>query len=231
MDAVADFIEGKPLPPSSVAITVDDGYRDFYLHAYPVLRRYGIPATVFLMTGFIDGEVQPWWDQLRAAWRNTPLEAGYDRKAEELKRLPNRQRLEFLKQLPVRDSVSEAMTWEEVREMAANGINFGAHSKSHPILSSLESEDEIRDEVFGSRDRITAELGYPPAHFCYPNGRACDIDERVTRIVREAGFRTAVTTERGLNGSGLNPWLLRRIGMEPIAPPRYFARQLAGFRV
>src|SRR5712692_5284941 len=65
LDDVAGFVrDGKALPHNSIAITVDDGYRDFYLHAYPVLRRHSIPATVFLVTDFLDRRGWLWWDQL-----------------------------------------------------------------------------------------------------------------------------------------------------------------------
>src|ERR1700737_2397091 len=55
---------GPPVPANAFTITVDDGYLDFYLHAYPVLKKYGIPATVFLMTDFVDRRTWPWWDRV-----------------------------------------------------------------------------------------------------------------------------------------------------------------------
>ena len=55
---------GEPLPPKAVAITVDDGYRDFLLRAYPVFHEFEIPATVFLVSDFIDGTGMLWWDRL-----------------------------------------------------------------------------------------------------------------------------------------------------------------------
>lgn len=61
LDDIATFLlDGKSLPRNSVSITVDDGYRNFYQYAYPSLKRYGIPATVFLMTDFLDGLTWPW---------------------------------------------------------------------------------------------------------------------------------------------------------------------------
>ena len=115
--------------------------------------------------------------------------------------------------------------------MASNGVTFGAHTKSHPILSTLENEEEIRKEIVGSRNRIADELGSLPAHFSYPNGRPQDITEQVRRVVEQARFRTAVCTDRGMNNGNTDRYLLRRISMEPGASKLYFRQQLAGFRV
>jgi peptidoglycan/xylan/chitin deacetylase (PgdA/CDA1 family) len=263
LDDIADFQRyRKPLPPSPVAVTVDDGYRDFYLYAYPSLKRYRIPATVFLITDFIDGITWPWWNQIRYAFEHTPMEAVdltvngrvfsrrlssvafreqvYDEIQEALKSVPDAGRREFMARLPEWLQVDvpaapppglEPLTWDEIREMESNGIAFGAHTKSHPMLAMVEADEQVREEIAGSRDRVAAQLGRPPAHFAYPNGRPQDITERVRRIVEQAGFRTALTTERGLNGPGTDPYLLRRISMEPEVPGMYYCQQLAGFRV
>jgi peptidoglycan/xylan/chitin deacetylase (PgdA/CDA1 family) len=230
LDDVAALIrDGKSLPPNAIALTVDDGYKDFYQHAYPCLRKYGIPTTMYLITGFLDGTVEPWWDRLREAYRDTPLETNYEQAAEQLKSLPQEERLDFIDRLPKRGALPPPVAWDEVREMSRNGVTFGAHTQSHPILSTLATDSEIRAEVEGSRDRIADELGCPVAHFCYPNGKTCDFDERVVRIVQNAGFQTAVSTERGFNTSDDDPFALRRIGAEPDMPKFYFARQLAGW--
>src|SRR4051812_3987331 len=125
LDQVSHFVRNHgQLPPKSFAVTVDDGYRDFYLNAYPVLKRYGIPATVFLMTDFIDRNTWPWWDQLQFAFLQTPKHSvilqlegkesltcafdtqedrlrAFDDVAETLKTIPNRARLKFM------DAISE----------------------------------------------------------------------------------------------------------------------------
>ena len=123
------------------------------------------------------------------------------------------------------------MTWNQIRQLTSKGVSFGAHTKTHPILTSLASEEAIRDEIEGSRDRLTTELGKPPAHFCYPNGRAGDIDDRTRRIAEAAGFQTAVSAIPGLNGPGENLYMLKRLSIDPEMPLPYFSRRLAGFRL
>jgi len=263
MDDVSGFLRGaKRAPRGTVAITVDDGYRDFYLHAYPVLKLYGIPATVYLATDFIDGAMWPWWDRISYAFLRTPLTAvdlpinggtmqcrfsrdgsravEAERVMEAMKTVPNAHRLELMARLPellrvdipsTAPAGSQPLSWDEIREMAGNGISFGGHTKSHPILSMLETCEQVQDEIEGCRDRLAQELGRPPLHFAYPNGRRQDVTESVREAVARAGFVTAVTTESGFNDTGADLFQIRRISMEPNLPRLYFRQQVAGFRV
>jgi peptidoglycan/xylan/chitin deacetylase (PgdA/CDA1 family) len=125
----------------------------------------------------------------------------------------------------------EPLSWDSVRWLARQGVEFGAHTKSHAILSRLGSESAVFAEVEGSRRRIEEEIQTPVTHFCYPNGRPCDIDRLALRAVRSAGFHTAVTTRSGLNRSPTDPYLLSRIGATPDTPEHYLAECLAGFHL
>lgn len=126
----------------------------------------------------------------------------------------------------------EPMTWDEVRELRKSHIEFGAHTKSHPILSSLPDSEAIEDEIRGSKARVEEELGSPVIHFCYPNGRLPDIGADALRITRDCGFETAVTTEPGMNrlDASPDPFLLRRIAVSPRYSDDYFMELLAGVR-
>jgi peptidoglycan/xylan/chitin deacetylase (PgdA/CDA1 family) len=260
LDEVADCLHsGKTLPSYSVAITVDDGYRDFYTTGFPILRDHQLHATVYLMTGFLDRELWPWWDvveyliehasasslslQTQSVTLRLKLSSAEDKRmaAEALmgtmKTVPNGVRRQILQDLPnllgcslpstVPDRLAP-MNWDEVRELSKHGVCFGAHTRTHPIMSRVESEDELRDEVEHSRDRIAAELGLVPRHFCYPNGRPEDIGDVARRVVAQSGFETAVTVNAGLNVSYSDALLLQRIGVEPDYPDVYFCRLLAG---
>ena len=119
------------------------------------------------------------------------------------------------------------LRWDDVRKLAASGVEFGAHTKTHPILSALTDLEELRDEVAGSKARIEAELDRPVMHFCYPNGKMADIGPAAAEAVRSAGMRTAVTAEPGLNQAGQDPFLLLRIGADPGYEEKYFARSVA----
>jgi len=264
LSQAADWlIDGGRLPENALAVTVDDGYRDFYRVAYPVLREHGIPATVYLVSDFVDGSGWLWVDQVQYEFlharapvfqielRGQPprtLELGTleARRAaarawiEAAKKLSNTERLRLLESLPGQLSVRlpqeppaeyEALRWEEVREMAAAGIQFGAHTRTHPILSRLDGERELAFEIEGSKRQIEKQLGRAVDHFCYPNGAREDVGPEVVKAVRAAGFRTAVTTESGLNYGGEDPFRLLRIGVETGYDADYFERCAAGFRV
>jgi peptidoglycan/xylan/chitin deacetylase (PgdA/CDA1 family) len=242
LSQVAGWLKnGDPLPENALAVTVDDGYRDFAAVAYPVFREYGIPVTVFVVTDFLDGKLWLWVDHVRYAFRRAGRPAEEGRKlVEDLKRLPNAERLKALAELPGALGITlpeeppaeyQPLAWEEVRRLASEGVEFGPHTKTHPILSAVSSREELQEEIAGSKRRLEEILGRSAAHFCYPNGSSRDINENVVAATRAAGFETAVTTTPGLNHRFAEPYLLRRIGAEPNLPPLYFHQLAAAFRV
>ena len=263
MSQVASMLaDGATLPDQAIAVTVDDGYRDFYQVAYPVFREYGIPVTVYLVSQFVDRKLYLWLDQLRYAFlhsneasyrleiggesRTLPLttrearEAAAQDAGEMAKKLSNGERLRFMKELPEQLRIAipaeapaeyEAMRWEEVREMAAQGIEFGAHTRTHPILSRLGTRPELDEEIAGSKREIEEQLGRAVDHFCYPNGSSADFGAQAVASVRQAGYRTAVTTEKGVNLASTDPFRLLRIGVQPDLDDAYFQRCAAAFRV
>jgi peptidoglycan/xylan/chitin deacetylase (PgdA/CDA1 family) len=122
----------------------------------------------------------------------------------------------------------QPLTWDEVRALAAAGVEFGAHTKTHPILSAVRDPAELREEIAGCKARIECELQRPVLHFCYPNGKMPDIGAAAVECVRAAGLRTAVTAEPGLNGPQPHAWLLHRTGIDPGYEASYFRQLLAG---
>jgi peptidoglycan/xylan/chitin deacetylase (PgdA/CDA1 family) len=262
LQAIAEYLrDGKQLPRSPVAITIDDGYRDF-LEAQAIFRQFDIPATVFLVSDFLDGKLWLWFDKLKYALRQTkqngltidlparasftlPLNSDLDRQAARekianlMKGLENSQRIssceQIVNQLEVELPASPPdefapLTWEEVRSLARERVEFGPHTKTHPILSQIVEPELLADEILGSKKRIEEELKTPAVHFCYPNGRKSDLNDSTLKLVQDGGFHSAVTTERGMNNAQTNPFLLRRLGVEPTIPLQYFAELLAGVR-
>ncbi len=255
------FKNGDALPSNAVVITIDDGYRDFYTSAFPILKSRGIPATVFLVTEFLDGRLWLWTEQVQYAIEHTSrreCEIPIDSRAplrlsllspvqraqaigaikQALKTIPNHARLATLAALPEILGVQipesppagcEPLAWDQVREMARSGIEFGGHTRTHPILSRIELEDELKSEIAGCRARIEQELQSPVSHFCYPNGQAEDVNAAVLRVTREAGYESAVSAIWGLNKPGADAFLLRRFGVNPDVSRGWFERTAAGF--
>jgi peptidoglycan/xylan/chitin deacetylase (PgdA/CDA1 family) len=254
---------GDPLPANAIAITVDDGYRDFSEVAYPIFAAWQIPVTVYLVSGFLDGRLWLWVDQVRYAFVHSPLRrfrmefpsgtalecalgtqkqrvAAAREVCEALKLQPNEFRLASLASLaerlqtaiPAAPPAEDApMAWDDVRQMDEAVATFGAHTISHPVLSRMAGEDEVRREIEGSKLRIEQALDRPVEHFCYPNGGPGDITPLCVEVVRQARFHTAVTTVTGLNYAPADALLLRRIGVEPGLEPLYFQQCAAAFRV
>ena len=226
----------RDLPRNGVAVTFDDGYRDNYQNALPVLRDLGLKATIFLTTDAIDGNTLLWHDRVFDAFHRTrraearfedavlplgPADRGASlaivlarlRRASPSDRDIRIERL--LEELGIEPGVPggwEKLNWQEVREMASHGISFGAHTLDHPILTFV-GEEEARRQIRESKRRIEAELGSPVTTFAYPNGSASDFDRSTRRIVEEEGLALAVTTVSGANDESTDPYSLRRTGM------------------
>ncbi len=257
---IADILDrNKPLPPKTLAITVDDGYRDFLENAFPAFESLGVPATVYLVTDFLDRRCWLWTDRVACALEQTQRAdfdltmgarslrfelrdaAGRSSAArtiiEAAKILPNTERENLIDRLPTLLDVQlpsapppalQGLRWDEVREMARNGIEFGAHTRSHPILSRIEDNGRLRAEIEDSRRRIAEELGSPVLHFCYPNGTPADFTDAAVECVKQSGFRTATTTTPGMNTVDEPRFRLKRFGMEPESPIEYALERAEG---
>ncbi len=264
LSAIVDALDGRrALPDNAITITVDDGYRNFLLHGYPVFRKNRIPATLYAVAGFSDGQLWLWPDQVEFGLRHTtrsslrtplgegePLELALRtpeeradakfRLTETLKEVSNDRRVAFLAEFgklcgvdipPHPPSGCEAMSWDELRAVAADGIEIGCHTQTHPILSRLSNRAELEAEIRGARQHMEERLGFEVRHFCYPNGRPMDVGEAAMRCVREAGFASAVTCSYGLNTIEADRFQIRRIPFNGDLDLHYGQELLAGLHM
>jgi peptidoglycan/xylan/chitin deacetylase (PgdA/CDA1 family) len=200
----------EPLPIGAVAITFDDGYASNFHLAFPILREFSLPATIFLTTAFLDGEDRLWFQRVDRALRGGSSEQ-LAAKLAELKALSDpemRRQVEQLDSLEAAKAhrsedlptVMRPMSWDQAREMRDSGsITFGGHTHTHPILARCTLEHQQR-EIETCRDRIKAELGAPPRIFAFPNGGADDYTADTLAILRRAGFDLALTMVSGRVG-------------------------------
>jgi peptidoglycan/xylan/chitin deacetylase (PgdA/CDA1 family) len=253
-EVAAALREGRDLPPNSLAITVDDGYRDFAL-AFPIFRSFGLKVTLYVVTEFAEGAIWLWPDQVQYLIENTSLTEATvgplplpltDRPhaIQELDRLligmRNSERLRTLRALPaILETPLPAappiqfapLSWDELRVLAADGLDVGAHTRTHPIVSMLESAVDRDEEIGGAKRRIEEKLGAPVRSFCYPNGKFPDYDAECIAAVKQAGYETAVIAEAALVQASSDVYQLPRVGIEPDYPALYFDRCVAGFRL
>ncbi len=222
-----------------LAITFDDGYEDNYRNAFPILRDYNLPATVFLTTGSIDSGEPLWFEQLATALKRTDREfldleidiprrfwlrnqserlhanAGIFRLFRTLPDASRRDWLAIICRALAADVISERrkkmLAWDQIRIMERENISFGGHTVTHPFLSKL-TEENVRWEVGECKRRIEEELDHPIHHFSYPNGREEDFGMWNKEAIRRAGYHNAVTTIWGMNYPDTDPMELRRGG-------------------
>jgi glycosyltransferase involved in cell wall biosynthesis/peptidoglycan/xylan/chitin deacetylase (PgdA/CDA1 family) len=114
------------------------------------------------------------------------------------------------------------MTWEQAEELRRDGIEFGAHTRTHASLPGL-AQEELADEVAGSRADLEERLG-PVRHFAYPYGR---LDDAAVRAADEAGFASACGIEEGRNSPGTPAFALRRVEIHGTDSLLRFALTLA----
>jgi peptidoglycan/xylan/chitin deacetylase (PgdA/CDA1 family) len=150
-----------------IGITFDDGYKDFYTQAFPVLKENGFGATVFLPTAYIGRQF-----------------LGMD-----------------------------CLSWNEVGELVQNGIEFGSHTVTHPILHVLGDQD-LRAELRASKQEIEDRTGAEISLFSYPYAfpqEDREFTRRLSRILEECGYRWGVTTRIGRADREQDPYSLKRI--------------------
>ena len=186
------------LPDYSVMVTFDDGFRNNVTLAAPMLRQYGIPATVFLTTGLIGTTNMLWTQEVIERQRHLQTDTLPNRSTSELKRLPIANRLAYLDELCTNSKLVidsdwqrelyTFMDWDEVRQLQSFGIDVGAHTVSHPILSSLSTK-EMRRELTVCKAKIELETGTPCFAIAYPNGGENDFNSTVMNECTNHGFR------------------------------------------
>jgi peptidoglycan/xylan/chitin deacetylase (PgdA/CDA1 family) len=211
-------------PGRHVLLTFDDGYRDNYEVAYPLLRRHGLTATFFPTVGFLDDARAAWWDELawmvrhatRATippgdWLPEALPLGPEQEATiavlvaRYKTLPGKDAERFLDEVAEAtgagrcgpaDSAELWMTWEMLRELQTGNMRIGGHTVNHPILARLPIAQQ-EQEIAGCAQRLEQELGQPMTWFAYPVGASDSFTVDTQRILRERGVQLAFSFHGG----------------------------------
>ena len=219
--------QGEKVVHKAVAFTIDDGYFDHALVAAPIFAAYDCPVTTFVTTGFLDGQLWFWWDQIEYIFETTkcsnisisiegtqlhyaigtPVGAKQSQNAftQWCKTLKAPERQGAIARLAVAAEVEvphcpppryAPMSWVALRSAEKKGMDFGPHTVTHPILTQ-SSDDQARQEISQSWEKLCQEAQRPVPVFCYPNGRSSDFSDREIRAVRAAGMVGAVSGEPG----------------------------------
>lgn len=253
LDELARWLRDGPPGPPRVALTIDDGYADTHAIVLPRLRERGLPATLFLATGPPEEGRLLWLDRLRALLKLTPASvlelptrglgpwslgspaerlAALGRVAGHLKRSGASEVEDVTGELWRRldgDAIGPAptpLTWEQVRELAAGGMEVGGHTHRHYVLSRLR-RDEARQEIATSLDLIRERVGRVASSFACPNGTCADYTSETLDLLRELGVEWACTTSPGFATHASGPLELPRVYTSMDSLP-LFACRLAG---
>jgi len=243
------FEKSKTIPDNTVVLTFDDGFRDNYINALPVLERLQIPATIFLTTECISSGELPWSQKLGYIFQNTKKETVsfadiqdyniqharsrkqvYAQIFKILSRLSFSERnhliLELSEQLSVHAPIDRMLTWEDVALMMKKGIEFGAHTFSHSLLAEINFEDAVW-EMQKSKADLKDKLEIDNPSFCFPGG---SINKELIQAARDIGFRSIFKPERRKRVNNLensDNFSLNRLGL-PNASASHLETELDG---
>jgi peptidoglycan/xylan/chitin deacetylase (PgdA/CDA1 family) len=122
------------------------------------------------------------------------------------------------------------LTTAQLRELRDNGVEIGAHTATHPILTRVEP-DAAREDIAVCKETLQGILGEPVRLFAYPNGRpGHDYDASHVAVARELGFSAAVSTAWGAASAGCDLFQLPRVAPWDRTAGRYAARLVASYR-
>lgn len=236
----AFVVHKRPLPPRPLLITFDDGYLDNYENAYPILRERNLPAVIFIVSDWGGSSRRAWWDQCAYFFHHTtradatlPLVGQHDlstannrRHARELfiqriKTMPELEKREHLAALaraldvtPPREDRPLFVSWDQTRDLVANGIACQPHTTSHPILTRI-SPERAQHEIQESAARLAGETGQVTQAFAYPNGTIVDYTPEIMGYLRDLDIPLAFTLTPG-------PLRLSRVRQHALEIPRVF---------
>ncbi|THF61606.1 polysaccharide deacetylase family protein [Pseudothauera rhizosphaerae] len=244
-------LQDGSLPARAACITFDDGYADNYTTALPALQSFGLPATFFVATAFLDGG-RMFNDTLIELARRLPegrhdfgdeglgtidIRTLADRRAligkliGHFKYQPPAQRLAAAEALARRFRVDLPddlmMSTDQLRALHRSpDVEIGGHTRSHPILTRLD-DDEALDEIRAGKERLETLLEAPVRSFAYPNGRPeKDYADRHAQMVRDCGFELAVSTAPVAAAGRHDPFQLPRYTPWDNTPTRFMLRML-----
>lgn len=255
LSETVDYLKnGKTLPPNTTVITIDDGYADAFDIAFPLLKKFNFPATVYAVTDFLDKKCWLWTDLMRYVLLKTEsdlaaIEFGADkiktkltddaqrletasRINSHLKKLPDEQKEAKIKEIAASLNVEipelPAEEFAPVSWRQAREMDAGnVRIESHTATHPIltnVSAKHLELELKTSKKRLEEILERCVEHFCYPNG---SLNEKVWKAVENSGYKSATTTNYGFNEKRANPFLLNRIDAQSGAVN--FAQSASGF--
>jgi peptidoglycan/xylan/chitin deacetylase (PgdA/CDA1 family) len=245
-EAVEKMQDGK-LPPRAVCITFDDGYADNLHNAAPVLNKYGLTATFFIASGYLNGG-RMWNDSILETLRIIPdskldlsdINLGsYDLSTlknkmssayaiiSKIKHLDFSQRQEYTQRISSEVSGLPddlMLNSDQLKQLLDHGMEIGGHTVNHPILATM-GKSEAKKEILDNKIFLEKSLKTKIRFFAYPNGKPGEdyLPDQV-EIIKDCGFEAAVSTQWGVSKKGNDFLQLPRFTPWDKRPEKFMAR-------
>jgi len=220
---------------SSVIITFDDGYYDFYEYAYPILKKYDIKVTLYLITSILNKCAEIWWlkledlfnnnDSISLQWNNIDYVWTLTSNLKKNKCFNTIKNIilgltssvevsNLVNSIKPRndrnDYYDSFLNWEKIEELDKDKlVTIGSHTHDHLCMRVL-SDEQIKNELCISKNILEDRLGHEINHLAYPYGSNLEVDKRAKQIARELGYKTATTTENYILRNNYNCYSLPR---------------------
>jgi peptidoglycan/xylan/chitin deacetylase (PgdA/CDA1 family) len=235
-DDLLEAIQKRKLPDERCSmITFDDGYRDNYDLALPILKRYRVPASFFIPTGLIENRRLGWWD-LISYIVNRSSEHSIRYKGEHFVLNGNRSSViqGFIRKMTLQDAGAtqdlvpaltdlcrveppsrdlqdkELMTWEQICEMARSGMTIGSHTHTHPVLKTLPAKAQ-QSELGISREILQSKTGQSIRSIAYPVGGRNHFTDCTKDLAKDCGYSVGYSFATGINHATRDSFNIRRV--------------------
>ncbi|MDR1854275.1 MAG: polysaccharide deacetylase family protein, partial [Azoarcus sp.] len=225
---LSQLMEQPRTPRPRVTLTFDDGWRDVYDNAFPLLCRYRVPASVFLTTDFVGTSQRFWWDMVaETLWlvpqsaaadylrsvmrvRGHPVPAElFEPEKSEARSIGIARYVNSLKKQPPTElnSLSDllrppsrpnALDWKQVRQMEDSGLVRFGSHGATHAILTHLDDKEAMGEILRAHIATKKHCRHPLRVFSYPNG---DYDERVRKLLARAGYHYALSIRPGIVGA------------------------------
>ena len=250
LSEAASRLKAGTLPPAAASVTFDDGYADNLEIAWPILKRYKVPATFFIATAFLEGG-RMWNDDVIEAFRRSregelnlnefdlgvhhltdaaSRVKGYEAVLGKLKYFEHQLRSQIACEIASRCEVPKLaelmMTHRQLRHLHDEGAEIGGHTRTHPILERLDNTAALQ-EIESGKQELEALLGTTVRVFAYPNGvPGRDCSARHAEMARQSGFETAVSTRQACATSASDIFQLPRFTPWDRTPLKFAMRSM-----
>jgi peptidoglycan/xylan/chitin deacetylase (PgdA/CDA1 family) len=197
-----DFLGGRLTSGKmNVVITFDDGYKSWVRVAVPMLLELGLPATFFVSSGFVGLTAEGETEFVRSKLLSQPDDSG---------------------------KLTGGLGIEDLKQIVQSGFTVGGHTVNHCDLAEQGDEDRLRYEIAEDKRRLEQITGKPVAYFAYPTGKYVNPKIRLADVLKESGYKGAVTTVSGFNRAGTNPFFLHRELTDASMQERVFRARVLG---